>query len=285
MWPEAVNASRPPPAAAGLAGGVVEAGAAAVDELLLGTGAGDAPPAGVDVLPAQDTATAAADTMPARWRSLMRRTLAAAVFGSRHVRAGGEAVRLFAAVDPPVEVRRQLLNALPSREDGLRYVPAEQWHLTLAFYGEVDEDRLPALRSGLERAAGRSRPVRLRLAGAGSFPRRPAKARVVWVGVDGEVDELRRLADRCAGAGRRARIAMEARSFRAHLTLARARVGAVDATATVEALASFASDWWTVDVVRLVHSTLGAQVRHEAVAELRLGGPQDRGRGGDGDRG
>ena len=182
-----------------------------------------------------------------------------------------DALRLVAAVEPPAEVCSQLTAAMPSPDEGLRYVPAAQWHLTLAFYGSVAEDKVGALEIGLERAASRSRPLRLRLAGAGTFPRQAAKARVVWVGVEGDVDELRRLADRCAGAGRRARIAMEARAFRAHLTLARARQGAVDASATVEALSTFASDWWTVDVVRLVRSTLGAHVTHETMQAFALG--------------
>src|SRR5439155_21789234 len=123
--------------------------------------------------------------------------------------------------------------------------------------------KVPALLGGLERSAARSRPLAVRLTGAGTFPRQAAKARVLWVGLDGDVDELRRLADRCAGAGRRARIAMEARSFRPHLTVARARQGAVDATDVVAALAPFSSEWWTVQSLRLVHSTLGARVTPE----------------------
>src|ERR687883_576555 len=104
---------------------------------------------------------------------------------------------------------------MADHDERLRYVPPAQWHLTLAFYGTVTVEKVPALRDGLERAASRSRPLRLRLASAGTFPRQPVKARLVWVGVDGDVDELRRLADRYAGAGRRAGIAMEARAFRA----------------------------------------------------------------------
>ena len=182
-----------------------------------------------------------------------------------------EALRLFAAIDPPADVCADLSAAMPAADEALRYVPHAQWHLTLAFYGSVAADKVPALHEALGRAAARSRPLRLRLAGAGTFPRQPVKARVVWVGVDGEIDELRRLADRCAGAGRHARIAMESRAFRAHLTLARARQGAVDASTAVEALSAFESEWWTVDVVRLVHSTLGAHVVHETRGEYALG--------------
>jgi 2'-5' RNA ligase len=110
--------------------------------------------------------------------------------------------------------------------------------------------------------------MNVRLATGGTFPRQPTKARVVWVGLEGEVDALRRLAERCAGAGRRARIAMEARAFRPHLTLARARQGAADASHAMSALADYTSPWWTVHSFRLVQSHLGAKVRHETLAEL-----------------
>ena len=180
-------------------------------------------------------------------------------------------MRLFAAIDPPAELRDSLAAALGAeRGEGLRWVPAEQWHLTLAFYGEVDDSKVEKLQEGLARAADRTRAFGVRLASAGTFPKQATKARVLWVGLDGEVDAVRRLADRCAGAGRRARIAMEDRKFRAHLTLARSRREGVDATALVERLASYSSPWWTVTSLRLVHSTLGAQVIHETLSECSL---------------
>jgi 2'-5' RNA ligase len=181
-------------------------------------------------------------------------------------------MRLFAAIDPPAQVCASLIGALgDDRDEHLRWVPAEQWHLTLAFYGEVDETKVEKLQEGLARAAQRARPFGVRLASAGTFPKQATRARVLWVGLDGEVDAMRRLADRCAGAGRRARIAMEDRKFRAHLTLARARRETVDAAETVARLASYSSPWWTVTSLRLVHSTLGREVRHETLREFALG--------------
>jgi len=178
---------------------------------------------------------------------------------------------LFAAVDPSAEVRDSLLAALGnSREEGLRWVPPEQWHLTLAFYGDVAETKVDKLQEGLARAAERTAAFGIRFAGGGTFPRQSTKARVLWIGLDGEVDALRRLADRCAGAGRRARIAMEDRAFRPHLTLARARRDTVDVSDLVAALASYTSPWLQVTSLRLVHSTLGREVRHETLREFAL---------------
>lgn len=180
-------------------------------------------------------------------------------------------MRLFAAIDPPSEVWSSLTAAVAGEPDTqLRWVPAEQWHLTLAFYGEVDESKLEKLQEGLARAAERTQPFGVRLSSAGTFPKQAAKARVLWIGLDGEADAMGRLADRCAGAGRRARIAVEDRKFRPHLTLARARRDSVDVAHLVDRLASYSSPWWTVTSLRLVHSTLGAVVRHETLREFAL---------------
>jgi RNA 2',3'-cyclic 3'-phosphodiesterase len=180
-------------------------------------------------------------------------------------------VRLFAAIDPPAELCESLGAALgEERDERLRWVPPEQWHLTLAFYGEVDESKVEKLQEGLARAAERTRSFGVRLASVGTFPKQSTKARVLWVGLDGEVDALGRLADRCAGAGRRARITMEDRKFRAHLTLARSRREGVDATPLTDRLASYSSPWWSVTTLRLVHSTLGAEVKHETVSDWSL---------------
>jgi len=181
-------------------------------------------------------------------------------------------VRLFAAIDPPAAVAASLAAAIGNDVDErIRRVPPEQWHLTLAFYGEVDESKTERLQEGLARAAARTQPFGVRLAGAGTFPRQANRARVLWIGLDGEVDAMRRLADRCAGAGRRSRIAVEDRKFRAHLTLARARRDTVDVQETVDRLAPYSSAWWTVTSTRLVHSHLGAVVRHETLREFALG--------------
>lgn len=180
-------------------------------------------------------------------------------------------MRLFAAVDPPAEVRASLTASLgPDRDELMRWIRPEQWHLTLAFYGEVDEAKVDKLQDGLARAAERTRPFGVRLATAGTFPKQSARARVLWVGLDGEVDAMRRLADRCAGAGRRARISVDDRKFRPHLTLARARRDTVDAADVVGRMASYASPWWTVTSLRLVHSTLGREVHHETLCEFGL---------------
>jgi 2'-5' RNA ligase len=179
-------------------------------------------------------------------------------------------VRLFAAVYPPAAELERLAAALGSLPADVRPVPAEQWHLTTAFYGDVPEAHVPGLTARLQRAAARTEQFGLLLAGAGTFPARAGRARQVWAGVTGDVGALTRLAERCAAAGRREGLAAEARRYRPHLTLGRARGQSVDATSTVATLSSYRGEPWTVTRLTLVRSTLGAPVRHEPLAELPL---------------
>jgi 2'-5' RNA ligase len=179
-------------------------------------------------------------------------------------------VRLFAAVDPPPAETAALDTAIGERLAELRRVPVHQWHLTTAFYGEVADDVVPELVERLGRVAARTEPMTLRLSGAGTFPKQAQRARVLWVGLDGDVATLTRLADRCVAAGRRCGLAMEDRAFRPHLTLARTRKEPADLRDVVAALASYAGRPWTPTALRLVHSTLGPPTTHETIESFTL---------------
>ena len=179
-------------------------------------------------------------------------------------------MRLFVALDPPPDQVAALDAALGARDDRLRWVPPSQWHLTLVFCGEVEPSVVPDLTERLTRAAARTPAFSVRLRGVGTFPGQAGRARVLWIGVDGDSTTLSRLAERCAAAARRSGISVEERAFRPHLTLARARRDTVDARAQVAELSSYAGDPWQVTSVRLVHSTIGAKVTHETLAQFPL---------------
>lgn len=178
-------------------------------------------------------------------------------------------MRLFVALEPP----RDVLDDIPftTGRDDLRVPPAERMHLTLAFYGDADETRVDELRTRLQRTAGRYPRLDLRFQGVGTFPKQARKARVLWLGVHGMTTDLAKLADSCAAAGRRVGIEVEDRTFRAHLTLARAkaRFGA-DVSAEVDALSSYEGPLWTADHIALVRSHLGPNPRYETLASLAL---------------
>ena len=138
--------------------------------------------------------------------------------------------------------------------------------MTLAFLGEVADDRLPALSARLvELARGWPDPVVAWLGPATAL----LSAQVLCVPVDG-LDRLARHVEAAVGpftgTGHGARP-----SYRGHLTLARARgrhrLAARLAGTAVEAR-------WTVDHLWLVRSELDpAGVRYETVLAAPLGSP------------
>ncbi|MGH8971301.1 MAG: RNA 2',3'-cyclic phosphodiesterase [Actinomycetes bacterium] len=168
-------------------------------------------------------------------------------------------MRLFLALDPPREAVDHVVAALgPLREahPSLRWVDADRWHLTLAFYGEVPDDRVDRLRRRIGRQVGAQPALDLSFAGAGRFGHR-----VLWVGVGGPgVDALRRL-------GRR--VSVEDKPYRPHLTVARVRERA-DLAPVVEGLRGYEGPPWRAGAVHLVRSFLGPRPRYEDVGSWPL---------------
>src|SRR3954454_12175809 len=140
---------------------------------------------------------------PGRGRQAPRRR----VPGHRRPAAPGGQRRLmpvlFSALVPPDDVVEAVTETLGDPGDGLRWEPPERWHITLAYYGADDPDTRAAWLA--DRLAGRP-AVDVRLEKAATFPG------VLWLTAAGS--ELTPLAH-AAGAG------AEARSYTAHLTLAR----------------------------------------------------------------
>jgi 2'-5' RNA ligase len=185
-------------------------------------------------------------------------------------------MRLFAALVPPEEVLDELAEAVtPVREarPGLRWLSRELWHVTLAFYGELDEAGLERLLPGLERLlpglerAARGPAPRLALSGGGAFPG-ASRARVLWAGLEGELQGLAVLADASAEAGREAGTAEDRRGYHAHLTLARSRLPG-DLRPLVDDLAGFRGAEWRAEEVVLFRSRHGVP-RYEPLRSWRL---------------
>ena len=154
----------------------------------------------------------------------------------------------------------------------MRWVSPERWHVTLAFLGEVDPDRIPDLAGRLDEVAATHPPLEgMRLAGAGTF------RGVLWLGI--EPTERHSPADRLARAVQREMraigIPVERRPWRAHLTIARWRPSPErDAAAESAAgnLAGYVGPDFAVHEMRLVHSVTGPTPRHETVHVCPLTG-------------
>ena len=108
------------------------------------------------------------------------------------------------------------------RFDGVRWVRPEGIHLSVHFFGRLDDaDVATALAAVAPAAAARS-PFVLRLGGLGCFPER-GPVRVLWVGVDRGAEQLAELARGCRSRLAAAGFAVETGPFRAHCTVGRTR--------------------------------------------------------------
>ena len=184
---------------------------------------------------------------------------------------GGHSMRLFAAILLPPDVVAHLDAAVaPHRDNVLRWTSAESWHLTLAFYGEVDQTRVADLKSRLTRAAKRYPTLNLTLTGSGRFT-----GRALWIGCEGDIAPLRELARSAAAAGRRVGAAADESRFKAHLTLARAPKP-MDLRPYVATFATYRGPRWSVDALALVRSHLGAgenrRARYQTLSTHQLSG-------------
>lgn len=147
-------------------------------------------------------------------------------------------MRLFFAIELPDDVRLELGRLRPPAGApagapagrAYRWVKPELLHVTLAFLGEQPPDALPGLRSTASEVTSASRarrpsPGRLWLGTPGSFGP-PAAARVLWVGLGGDLAPLLHLREGLMRGLRAAGFAHEERPFAPHVTLARRRTSA-----------------------------------------------------------
>ncbi len=128
----------------------------------------------------------------------------------------GRMIRLFTALSVPDDVAE----ALARRQTGLpgaKWRTADQLHITLAFYGGIDERRADDLSVELDRAATGG-PFEITLSGVGAFGD-GHRTHAIWAGV-APCERLSVLAGRCRSAAERAAIPIERRDYRPHLTLA-----------------------------------------------------------------
>lgn len=165
-------------------------------------------------------------------------------------------MRVFIALAPPDHAKEELARVLRpayGTHSRMRWNRIEDWHITLAFLGELPVASVPLLRQPLAGLAAAQPAPRLALRGSGHFD-----DRVLWSGVDGDLDELHMLAADVRSVVKRCGIVFEERPLRPHLTLARARRGDLTSTAEIATgFAGFSGTPWLAERLHLVGSNAG----------------------------
>lgn len=129
-------------------------------------------------------------------------------------------MRIFVAMELPEELLEALSETSAMLRDGVhgRYVAPDRFHVTLAFLGEVEGARLPALVEALDEACQGHGPFPIRLGELGSFGRR--RSAVLWQAVDGG-EALLSLAADVRAALRHAGFDFDEKPLVPHVTLMR----------------------------------------------------------------
>lgn len=178
-------------------------------------------------------------------------------------------IRLFAALPAPEPVATRLAalqRGLPGRPP-----PPETLHLTLAFFGEIDEAAAQDLHAALETV--RAPAFEIWLDGVGAFG--GAKPRILYAAVRPE-PALTALAAKVRQAGRAAGLELSAEKFTPHVTLTRlspGEIGAGEAAKLLAARSAFLAGPVAVNAFALYRSDLGRRgPTYTALATYPLGG-------------
>jgi 2'-5' RNA ligase len=125
-------------------------------------------------------------------------------------------IRLFVALALPAAIKAQLA-LLSGGIPGAKWVPPENYHLTLRFIGEVESWRAEEVDEAL--ANIRARPFELSLRGVGLFEK-AGRIGSLWVGVE-KTEQLGLLQSKVEIALQRIGLEPERKRFAPHVTLAR----------------------------------------------------------------
>ena len=165
-------------------------------------------------------------------------------------------MRLFVGLELPWEVRQRMALLMGAGIPGARWVPAENYHLTLRFIGEAPRHLAEEIDHAL--AALKAPSVALTLAGIGTFAK-GGRSQSLWLGV-ARSEPLERLQSKIETALQRCGLEPERRRFQPHVTLARLDNAAEAKLAGfVQAHNLFRTDPVTVEHFTLFRSLLGKE--------------------------
>jgi 2'-5' RNA ligase len=136
-------------------------------------------------------------------------------------------LRLFIALPLPHEVEVELdrlLVLLRPKGPEVKWVPANNIHLTVKFLGDTEEKLVPKIQSAIDEVTSTYQPFETAIDRVGGFPNlnRP---RVIWIGGSQPIEEAARMAQEIDRRMHELRFEKEKRPFKAHLTLGRVREG------------------------------------------------------------
>jgi 2'-5' RNA ligase len=135
--------------------------------------------------------------------------------------------RLFCAFELPEALRRSMAEHSQRVREAVPNAAAswsrpENIHLTVKFFGNVDQAKAPAITAAATRVVKEFSPLRIEVGKTGVFPR-PSRPQVLWIGVEDASGALAKFQQTLEDEFAREGFSKEDRAFKPHLTIARIR--------------------------------------------------------------
>lgn len=135
-------------------------------------------------------------------------------------------IRSFLAFDIPDEVRGKLSNLVADfreKEKRIKWVDVENLHVTMKFFGDIEEEFLfGEISSQIEAVTAKNKAINLYCQGIGVFPNWKYPS-VVWAGFSGDSESIIKLQSGIENALLDSDVHKDERMFRLHLTLGRVK--------------------------------------------------------------
>ncbi|CAN2047398.1 RNA 2',3'-cyclic phosphodiesterase [Candidatus Magnetomoraceae bacterium gMMP-1] len=139
----------------------------------------------------------------------------------------------------------------------LRWVNAENIHLTMKFLGDIELTDIRVIDLAIQKSVNEIKPFSMQIKGIGIFPG-INKPRVIWTGLSGDSEQLHKLQQNLEEELESLGFPKEKRHFRAHLTLGRvkARIKKESLIEAVNKFSNFKTDFFQFDRLILFKSKL-----------------------------
>ena len=132
-------------------------------------------------------------------------------------------IRSFLAIELPEPILRRIgevQGGLRSSHAEVRWTNPEKIHLTLKFFGNIEESRVDPIFESIREPIWTTLPFSLKVRGVGAFPHLK-NPRVIWIGLVDEREALTSLQKQIETDLEKIGFHPEDRPFRPHLTLGR----------------------------------------------------------------
>lgn len=164
-------------------------------------------------------------------------------------------MRMFAAVFPPDEVWRGLVDAVQPAIDlrpDIAWSPPQLWHLSLTVFGNVTLQDVAVISQALDDVVANRTAPRVRVSGPGTYPESGAVTEL-FLGIESPDHKLVELRADVLSAASRSGWRLDRRAFRQHITLARCDP-ARDVSKVLDLLEGHVHQYWSIPSIALVWS-------------------------------